>query len=102
MPKLQCNVNSCASYKSGYCCRPSIHVNGVSACTKSETDCKSFAEKTQTQMISGVQYSTPNQCLSVDCDANKCMYNQNHKCSADSICISYGQSGTECASFKQK
>ncbi|QHI73417.1 DUF1540 domain-containing protein [Aminipila terrae] len=101
MPALQCKVNPCSYNSKGQCCRPSIHVNGETAHVSSDTACQSFAERTQNQMISGVQYDSPNHSLSIDCDAQRCIYNQNEKCSADSVCISYGYTGTECSSFEQ-
>lgn len=102
MPKLQCSVYSCSSNRTGYCCRPSIHVNGATAHTLSDTGCQSFAENTQTQMINGVHYTAPNQSLDINCDAHRCIYNQNHKCTAEAVSINYGSFGTECSSFKQK
>lgn len=99
MTKLQCNVNSCSSYNKGYCCRPCIHVNGATAHMCSETNCQSYSENTN-QMTSGCQYNNPNQILDISCDANQCLYNHNHKCTADSISINSGCSGTECSSFK--
>ncbi|QIB69539.1 DUF1540 domain-containing protein [Aminipila butyrica] len=100
MPALQCKVVPCSYNSKGCCCRPSIHVNGATAHVCSDTACQSFAEKTQNQMISGISYSSPNQTLSVDCDAHRCMYNQDRKCSAEAVSISYGFSGTECSSFQ--
>ncbi len=102
MPNLQCNVYSCSSNKTGHCCRPSINVNGATAYSLSDTGCQSFTENTQTQMINGTHYDSPNQSLSVNCDAHRCIYNKNQVCTADSICINYGSLGTECSSFKQK
>lgn len=101
MTTLQCNVNVCSSNSKGYCCRPSIHVKGETAHTSSDTGCGSFTERTQNQMTSGVRYDSPNQSLSVDCDAHRCVFNQNKNCTANSISINHGYTGTECASFKQ-
>lgn len=100
MTKLQCSVNSCSSFSNGYCCRPSIHVNGPTASASSQTCCQSFTDN-KNQMTSGVQYNTPNQSLNISCDAHNCTYNQNNQCSASSVCISSNFSGTECTSFKQ-
>ncbi|QAT42954.1 DUF1540 domain-containing protein [Aminipila luticellarii] len=101
MPALQCTVVPCSYNEKGCCCRPSIQVKGQTAHVSTDTACQSFAEKTQNQMISGVQYHSPNQSLSVDCDAHRCVYNKDQKCSAESVAINYGYSGTECSSFKQ-
>lgn len=102
MTTLQCNVNSCANNNcKGYCCRPSIHVVGETAHTSSDTSCRSFVERTQNQMTSGVQYDSANEALKVDCDAHRCVFNENKNCTASSISINHGYTGTECASFKQ-
>lgn len=100
MPALQCNVNSCSSNSSGYCCRPSIHVSGETAHNSSDTSCRSFSERTN-HISNDVQYNSPNQSLSISCDARRCTFNQNNNCNANSISVSYGFSGTECASFRQ-
>ncbi|WP_312092128.1 DUF1540 domain-containing protein [Aminipila sp.] len=100
MPKLQCNVNSCSSNSSGYCCRPNIHVDGEAALTSSDTRCQSFTEK-RNQMTSSTRYDSPNESLRVTCDARECIHNQSKKCSANSIDIRGDHSDTKCASFKQ-
>lgn len=99
MPALQCNVIPCSYNRTGRCCRPSIRVNGETAHISSDTSCHSFAERTQNQMTSSISYRTPNESLSVDCDAHRCIYNQEKKCSAEAISITHGYSGTECSSF---
>lgn len=100
MTKLQCYVTSCAFNSTDACCRPSIKVDGPTAHTSQETCCQSFAESTN-QFSSGGQYDSPNDSLSIQCDASHCTYNENRSCSANSIRVDVSSGGTECSSFKE-
>ncbi|WMJ22561.1 DUF1540 domain-containing protein [Paludicola sp. MB14-C6] len=98
MTNCQCNVDSCASNQNGCCCRPSIYVSGAGAQNSTATCCGSYVPKSN-EFSNSVQYSSPNQSLNIGCNATNCTHNRSHKCSANSVCISCGSSGSECATF---
>ncbi len=102
MTTLKCSVNACASNHSGCCCRPSIQVEGPSACKCSETCCESFVPKGRGEASNSIRYSAPNSALDVCCDACTCVHNDSGKCAADCVCINCCSSGTQCTSFEAR
>lgn len=105
MNHLECSVSTCVNYKEGLCCRESIKVEGANAHSEKDTFCSSFQEK-----IYGVtnyaMNQVPNERCEILCDAQKCVYNSNGCCSADTIRV--GGDGaancgdTCCRSFRER
>lgn len=104
MSQLQCNVSTCVNNNKGLCCLDAIHVEGCSARSVCETCCASFQE-----MIGASNYAVnrvPNERCEVLCDAQRCVYNSNGCCSAESITV--GGDGacncgdTCCRSFRER
>ncbi len=112
MPALKCEVKSCVHNAENRCCLDMIKVEGNHAEKPASTACGSFELRSDrgatnsygaTNSVRCSCECTPSETVSVDCKAEKCMYNSNCKCTAGDIGIA-GQSAstvkeTECASF---
>lgn len=104
MTRLNCSVQSCNYNKEQSCCKGDIMVEGKEAAETRSTCCGSFRER------SGDSYSNsvmmPNKNIKIDCEAEKCVFNQDYRCSADEIGISGSNAchceETECASFQTR
>ena len=105
MTSLQCDVKSCANYRDNCCCRPSIQVEGSSACGCSQTYCSSFQEKAEGASNSG-GCSVPNTALDIRCSAKNCVFQKDGGCTADMVsvcgCTACCKDETECASFRMR
>lgn len=106
MSTLYCNSITCASNAHNKCCRPAIKVQGQSAMRASDTRCQSFAEiGSSVDNLDGT-FKRPNDVIEIHCTAEKCMYNNQHVCSADEIQIAGAtakrMSETECATFTER
>jgi hypothetical protein len=101
MPVLDCSVTSCVYNKSDCCCRGDIKVEGRMASEAGETCCSSFRERREDDYTS--ERMEPDTALHVDCEATRCIYNDDCKCGADHIGIAGSNAcrceQTECASF---
>ena len=104
MVKLDCNVKSCMYNAEDHCCKNSISVDGHSACSKDETCCKSFDERSCCSAKNSMEH--PSRELDVMCEATNCMFNTDRACHAKHISISGGNASvmdeTKCASFEMK
>ena len=79
-------------------------VGGQHADTSESTCCESFHERKGEAYTSSVSH--PSKTISIDCEAVKCVYNDNYRCQAAHVDIK-GQSAenskeTLCATFKEK
>jgi len=104
MTKLNCSVQSCSYNKERSCCKGDIMVEGKEAMENRATCCGSFRERSSDSYSNSVM--RPSQNIQVDCEAEKCSFNQGCKCVADEIGIA-GQNAchceeTECASFQAR
>lgn len=93
MTKLKCSVKNCMHYSDDCCCKRVILVDGHSAGKPDETCCSSFDENKGGVFTN--LFKTPEQRLEVECDAVKCVYNEDRRCSAERIGIS-GDGACEC------
>ena len=104
MTKLDCNVTSCLHNADNCCCKQAIIVDGQDAKDKQETCCGSFDENRDGAFHN--LFKTPETRLEVECDAVKCVYNEDRRCAAERIDIAgdgaceCGQ--TRCATFKAR
>jgi hypothetical protein len=99
MPRLRCEVNSCAHNTEACCSLGAVNVEGRQATSASASCCGSFSEVgSATNCGCG-----PNQAPEVSCGACNCDHNHNHQCCADSIDITgvgaSNASQTQCSSF---
>ena len=74
MTKLDCNVTSCLHNADNCCCKQAIIVDGQDAKDKQETCCGSFDENRDGAFHN--LFKTPESRLEVDCEAVKCVYNE--------------------------
>ena len=81
-----------------------IMVGGKHASCSAETCCESFTEKKGDSFKSAVEH--PSEYISIDCEAAKCMYNENYKCTASRVdirgCGACDCKETACATFDGK
>lgn len=109
MTNLHCEVNNCGNNKDNFCCRPDIRVGGPRSGASAQTFCANFVDARDSSGMpqNAIDQTSPNPSLDIHCEAEKCVYNQNRACSADTISIrtnraSNGQIKTECASFQDR
>lgn len=101
MAVLECNVSTCVYNEMDKCCRSNINVDGPEANRCAATCCDSFAKKG-----CGCTNSThiPENKVSIECNAVKCVYNDNHTCKATVVGVvghtAEQKNDTECATFK--
>lgn len=104
MTRLDCSVKSCLHNSDSCCCKGAIVVEGNCACDKCDTCCGSFDENKDGSFHN--LFKTPESKLEVDCEAVKCIYNEDRHCSAEHIGIAgngANEAGqTECTSFKAR
>jgi len=102
MTILDCSVTGCV-YNADHCCHKGhIKVEGTEAERTEETSCGSFKERTEDGVVNAAGGNTKE--IDVACDACRCVFNEEKKCSAEHIGIAGGNacrcSETECASFR--
>lgn len=102
MTNLDCTVTNCVYNDEKCCCKGDIEVKGENARKTEETCCGSFVEQKEKQEKNVV--GQPAKGIEVSCEACKCEFNENYKCSAEHIGIA-GKNAcscreTECASFR--
>ena len=106
MAELKCVAENCVYNKDCLCSKSDIMVGGKHADTIDDTCCESFMEKRQDRDSYSNSTSHPSKYISIDCEAVKCVYNQNYKCVASHVDIRGGQANesreTACATFKEK
>lgn len=104
MTKLECSVKNCVHNADNCCCKAAIAVDGSKAKSAEQTCCASFDENKGGRFTN--LFKTPETRLDIACDAVKCIYNEEHRCSAERIDIS-GDGAcdcaeTRCSTFKAK
>ena len=104
MAELKCGVENCTYNKERLCSKGDIMVGGKFADSSASTCCDSFHERKGDSYTSSVSH--PSKTISIDCEAVKCIYNDDYRCQASHVDIkgSAASSSTEtiCATFKEK
>lgn len=104
MAELKCNAEQCTWNKDHLCSKGDIQVGGKHAGTYEETCCESFAMRGENAYTSSI--ARPSKMISIDCEAEKCMYNENYKCVASHVdirgCSACQCKDTACATFSDK
>ena len=104
MAVLQCGVQTCTYNKEKLCCKGDILVGGKQADQSKDTCCASFRKESEDRVVSALEH--PSKTISIDCEAEKCIYNENYKCYAEAVRISGNRAGsskeTICETFKEK
>lgn len=102
MTYLDCSVTGCIYNDDRCCCKGSIEVEGREAQREDDTCCGSFKECREGCACNAIQEKAKE--TDVSCEAVRCVFNQNLKCSAEHIGIAGGNActcqGTKCASFE--
>ena len=107
MVDLKCSVTSCVYNTDNLCSKGDIMVGGKNACQSKDTRCKSFMYKREDETSYSSSTCHPCQSMSVDCEAEKCRYNSNYRCTAKHVdirggCNSCDCKETSCATFQEK
>lgn len=104
MAELRCSVDNCVHNKSEYCCKGDILVGGRHACCDDDTCCESFSESKTDRFTSSIGH--PSSVISIDCEAVKCIYNSDYKCTADHVdirgCGACSCGETACSTFQER
>ena len=104
MAELRCAAVNCSYNKDRYCSKGDIMVGGSQAEKSVETCCESFFQKRGEGLSNATSH--PSTTISVDCEASKCVYNANYKCTAEHVEISGSGADTSretcCSTFKEK
>lgn len=106
MTKLNCSVTSCLHNEDRLCCLNSIKVEGTTADVSDGTACASFEEKGRESYKNSLVDEQPKQSLMIECMAQKCIYNDEYKCTASHIDVAGDGAcdcgDTRCATFTSK
>lgn len=104
MAELKCGVETCTYNKDKYCCKGDIMVGGRQAQQSQDTCCESFRGMGGERFTSALEH--PSKTISIDCEAEKCVYNSNYKCYAENVKIGGSHAGdskeTVCETFKER
>lgn len=105
MAELKCGAKECTYNKDCLCAKGDIMVGGKHADKSADTCCESFLVKRENDSYTS-SISHPSKMISIDCEAVKCIYNQNYKCVASHVDIRGDRASkseeTICATFKEK
>ena len=104
MAELCCSVENCSYNDQCYCCKGDICVGGEQAHREDETCCESFRQRSEESFTSSLSH--PSRTISIDCEATKCVYNEDYKCQANHVdirgCGADDCDETTCGTFKEK
>lgn len=104
MVNLTCGATNCSYNKDNSCCKGDIMVGGKNACECNATNCESFHKRDRDAYTSSIAHPSKN--ISVDCEAEKCVYNSDYRCKAEHVdikgCNACTSHETLCATFKEK
>lgn len=73
MAELRCSVENCTYNCDRCCCKGDIMVEGRHACRKDDTCCGSFKDRSDMGAFTSA-ISHPSRTISIDCEADKCIY----------------------------
>ncbi|MBO5244595.1 MAG: DUF1540 domain-containing protein [Selenomonadales bacterium] len=105
MPKIRCQAETCAHNSSGVCYANGINVAGGTAREKCETCCSSFLDRAVYSSLTN-NTTTGDDCDRIACEVTSCVYQQDGRCSAETIEVSgRGANGyveTQCDTFRSR
>ena len=87
MNKINCNANNCSHNSNGVCYANRINVGGQGATEACETCCGSFLDKKHYSTLTN-NTNADGPCDCIVCTAEKCTYNDNKLCTAETIQVS--------------
>lgn len=104
MAELCCSVENCTYNEQCYCCKGDICVGGEKAQREDETCCESFLQKREGAASNSLLHKSPT--ISIDCEATKCVYNEDYKCKAEHVdirgCGACDCKETACGTFRER
>ena len=104
MPSLVCSVQNCVYNNAMYCSKGDIMVGGAEAEKCQDTCCESFREKGSGAFTGSLSHPSPT--INIDCEAVKCVYNEDYKCRAEHVdirgCGACDCKETACATFREQ
>lgn len=104
MAELKCGVENCTYNSAHLCSKGDIMVGGTHACSCDDTCCESFREGKEGQAVNSTEHPSPT--ISIDCEAVKCVYNNNYRCHAKHVdikgCGASDCKQTLCSTFKER
>lgn len=105
MSELKCGAENCVYNFECLCSKGEICVGGKHADTSDKTCCESFAPHREGMDVFTSSLSHPSKNISIDCEAVKCMYNENYRCKAERVDIrglgARGSAETCCKTFRE-
>lgn len=106
MAELRCVVDSCTYNEDQLCSKGDILVGGRNACCCDETSCESFMQRREGQDAFKSSACHAARTINIDCEAEKCVYNSDYKCTAGHVdikgCRACDCQQTVCATFEEK
>ena len=106
MAELKCLAEKCVYNKDYLCSNGDIMGGRKHADSIDDTCCESFMERRQDREAYTSSTSHPSNYISIDCEATRCIYNQNYKCVAERVDIrgvdAEKSMETACATFTDK
>ena len=103
MPALSCSATTCIYNKQELCSKGDVKIGGSNARQAGETCCESFQKRKEGQASNSMN---PTGMISIDCQAVKCVYNTDHRCSAERVdirgCGADNCRETICATFRER
>lgn len=105
MSVLRCGARNCAYNSDNLCSKGEICVGGKHAGKSDDTCCESFARHKEGMDSFTSSISHPSEIISIDCEAVKCIYNSQYKCTAKHVDIrglgANGRGETSCGTFRE-
>lgn len=99
MTILKCSATTCVYNDDMLCSKGEINVIGNEAHRPDETSCGSFRERGEGSAQNTVANGCGCQSIKIDCNAQKCIYNENCKCTAAAIDVA-GENACDCRETK--
>ena len=104
MADLKCGAENCTYNQNHLCCKGDICVGVKNASCSDETCCESFMVRKDENSYKNSTCHVTNT-ISIDCEAEKCMYNSNYKCTASHVdirgCHACDCRETACDTFRE-
>ena len=104
MTDLSCKVSNCAYNQDCLCCKGEISVGTTGAKNETGTCCDSFMQQGEQVYQNSTCHASS--LIDIDCEAVKCIYNDNYKCKAKKVDIlgngAMNREGTLCGTYREQ
>lgn len=105
MAKINCNIENCSHNSNGTCYSNRVNIGGEGTTSECGTCCGSFLDKKNYSTLTN-NTNAEGACDCIVCKAEKCSYNNNKLCEAQSIQVSGNNvniyTEAKCTTFKLK